>query len=343
MNTTPYDSLGHGHWFKLILGASFQHLPAIESLALIWSLAGVDCLDMGADPAVIAAVERGLARAQEQAEAWGQSWQRPWLMVSLNDGEDPHFRKAYFPSADCPDACPRPCIKICPTQAIDQHGVNEPLCYGCGRCQPVCPLGLIDYRANYYAADSLGYLLAESPIEAIEIHTHTGNFKEFEQLWQGLAPVIPRLQLISISFPDHAGLQNYLEQIAAFLSKSNLQITAQKNIIWQTDGIPMSGDQGASRAKASISLARKVLSWSLPGHVQLAGGTNQHSLTLAQAVAIAGIAYGSYARKQVEDFLVTELTPSALRQAVDTARHLVHPLKAHYQETTYDAYGIVTR
>jgi hypothetical protein len=69
VNTYPYRSLSDQRWFKLILGASFQNLPAVEYLSLIWGLAGVDCIDLCADPAVVAAVRRGLAQAQALAKA----------------------------------------------------------------------------------------------------------------------------------------------------------------------------------------------------------------------------------------------------------------------------------
>ncbi|HBL14801.1 MAG TPA: 4Fe-4S ferredoxin, partial [Cyanobacteria bacterium UBA11162] len=118
----PLRSLREGHWFKLICGASFQYLPAVRSLTLAYTLAGADCIDVAADPAVIAATQEALQVAthledEAQARGWGRR-SRPWLMVSLNDGEDPHFRKAEFDPNLCPTDCPRPCEKICPAQAI---------------------------------------------------------------------------------------------------------------------------------------------------------------------------------------------------------------------------------
>jgi len=337
VNTQPYRSLERNHWFKLILGASFQHLPAVESLALIWSLAGVDCVDTCADPAVVQAVERGFSQAQQLAMDWGREWHRPWVMVSLNDGEDPHFRKAYFPSALCPPTCPRPCIPVCPVQAIDRAGVSAARCYGCGRCQPVCPLGLIEFATTQADPVQLSELLAPCGVDALEIHTHVGNGAGFTRLWTGLGDWLTGLKLISISFPDEPGLWEHLQAISQLIQQSTLPVRAKTHIIWQTDGIPMSGDQGASRAKASIYLAKKVLSWDLPGFVQLAGGTNQHSATLARAehLAIAGIAYGSYARKLSQEFftdLDAGMTPSQLAQAVQTAGALV----AHTKEEQHN-------
>ena len=104
------EALRSHQWFKLICGASYQHLPSIRHLALIYTLAGADCIDMAPDPATIAAAREGIAAALEldpKAIA-------PLVMVSFNDGEDPHFRKAFFDPELCPSNCSRPCEKVCP-------------------------------------------------------------------------------------------------------------------------------------------------------------------------------------------------------------------------------------
>ena len=40
----------------------------------------------------------------------------------------------------CQDA---PCELICPTEAIDEEGIDEAKCIGCGLCMMVCPFGSI--------------------------------------------------------------------------------------------------------------------------------------------------------------------------------------------------------
>ena len=142
--STPLDSLHLGQWFKLICGASYQALPAVRNLTLAYALAGADCIDVAADLAVVKAAKEGLSAAEKLAEidARTSGYTRPWLMVSMSAGEDPHFRKAWFDPAICPADCPRPCEHICPADAIDESGVIRDRCYGCGRCLPVCPLGL---------------------------------------------------------------------------------------------------------------------------------------------------------------------------------------------------------
>jgi hypothetical protein len=102
-------------------------------------------------------------------------------------------------------------------------------------------------------------------------------------------------------------------------------------LVWQTDGRPMSGDIGTGATRAAVKLSQKVLAAGLPGYVQLAGGTNNHTIAKLKAVGllngwgisneqwdmteegsfptlnsrlptpqsqpfVAGVAYGSYAR-----------------------------------------------
>lgn len=324
-NKSPLQSLQVGRWVKLICGASYQDMPTIRYLAMLYTLAGVDCIDVAADPAVIATAQRGVQDAAQVAfhlKAQGQEVTvgKPWLMVSLNDSEDPHFRKAYFDARHCPPTCPRPCEAVCPTLAIQfqghtQGGVIRDLCYGCGRCLTLCPYDQIE--AHFHQAD-LQSLTHGQQVDAIEIHTHVGQQVAFAQLWERILAGQPQLQAVSVSCPDGPELESYLRDLYEIMSP--LQIP----LIWQTDGRPMSGDLGKGATHAAIRLAQKVLKMDLPGYIQLAGGTNPYTvdkliefnlvgpdILMACAATqgdcgwclpkgyIAGIAYGSYARQLI--------------------------------------------
>nr|WP_199301902.1 LdpA C-terminal domain-containing domain [Sphaerospermopsis sp. FACHB-1194] len=315
----------------MICGASFQHLPAVRSLTLAYTLAGADCIDVAADPAVINAAQEALLVAKTlvkdaQARGFNFSGHLPLLMVSLNDGEDPHFRKAQFNPIYCPQDCPRPCEKICPAQAIvfnnqkdSFSGIIAEKCYGCGRCIPVCPYEIIDTASYLSTPGAIAPLIMSTGIDAIEIHTKVGRLAEFQRLWEAIAPWADQLKLLAISCNDGDGLIDYLQTIYDLISPRT------QTLIWQTDGRSMSGDIGNGTTIAAIKLGQKVLAANLPGYVQLAGGTNSYTVPKLKAMGllnefrlpildfglendnpkskiqnpkskIAGVAYGSYAR-----------------------------------------------
>ena len=322
----------------------------------MYGLAGADCIDMAADPAVIGAVQAGLDAATESQP----SLQRPLLMVSLNDGEDPHFRKAQFDPRHCPADCSRPCEVVCPAQAIAlptelnsvETGVIESRCYGCGRCWPICPVENISSH-SYVSAPAVAMEMAiTSGVEALEIHTQVGHFEDFQRLWTAISPWVASLKLIAVSCPGQNGpdgetLEQYLRRLEALMQP---RPTA---LIWQTDGRPMSGDIGAGTTHTAIQLARRVLKMNLPGYVQLAGGTNGYTVSKLDALgllqteggksqrarAVAGVAYGSYGRSLLNPML-EQLTalggvlpghlenhPDLLTSALKQAQGLITPLK----------------
>ena len=325
---------------KWIGGASNQDLAAIEDLAGLYSLAGVHCLDLAADPAVVAAARRGIA----WAEARGA--RRPWVMVSLSDGSDPHFRKAWFDPARCPLVCPRPCERVCPALAIPAlghelqsiseisqahagaaFGVLEERCYGCGRCLPACPLGLIEERDQLLPAAAVPSLLAALRPDAIELHTRIGRSGAFAaRLAQVRAAGIP-LRRLAVSCglevegappPSATGEGSATEHAAASAERLADELwdrfaqvrAAGFAPFWQLDGRPMSGDVGAGTAHAAVGLLRRVAGRLPPGPVQLAGGTNDRTLPLVETLErsardmVAGGAFGSAARVRLQGLLL---------------------------------------
>jgi Fe-S-cluster-containing hydrogenase component 2 len=313
-------------------------LLAIEDLAGLYSLAGVHCLDVAPDGAVVAAARRGMA----WAEARGA--RRPWLMVSLNDGADPHFRKAWFDPHRCPPDCPRPCERVCPPLAIGpQGGVSAERCYGCGRCLSACPAGLITEQQTVLAPEAVSTLLATLRPDAIELHTQIGRGDAFAaRLAQIRAAGLP-LRRLAVSCglegqpadgprPDAAALARDLWQRFRLLRAAGLRA------LWQLDGRPMSGDVGPGTARAAVRLLEAVGPLAPPGPLQLAGGTNDHSLPLVAALPrtappVAGVAFGSVARQRLQPLLLQAQErgerlldqPDLLTPALALATALVRP------------------
>jgi Fe-S-cluster-containing hydrogenase component 2 len=344
VNFSPLESLQQGSWFKLICGASYQHLPSIRNLALVYTLAGADCLDVAADKAVIHSALEGIKIAQnyrQEAINFGYNpHEKPFLMVSINDGEDPHFRKAYFNPNLCPTNCDRPCEKICPAEAIKfnhpYQGIIEELCYGCGRCLPICPINIIETESRIISIKEVLEWLDILPINTIEIHTQQGHFLEFKQVWETIKPHLLKLKLIAISCPYTENVTEYLTQIYDYIKPVEIPL------IWQTDGRPMSGDIGTGTTHLTIKYARKMKELNLPGFIQLAGGTNEYTVEKLKSLnliplQISGVAYGSKGRKLIANILhkleetstnnQLEDYPELLWQGVNQAYQLISPLK----------------
>ena len=312
-------ALASGRWVKLICGASNQDLVAIEDLCALYSLAGVHCIDVAADAAVAQAARRGIQWALERGAS------PPWLMVSLSDGEDPHFRKAQFDPQRCPVDCPRPCQRVCPALAIGTSGgVIAERCYGCGRCLPACPLGLIEEAPQLLSPEAVPQLLAQLQPDAVELHTQPGRGDAFQQrLAQVFASGVPLRRLaVSIGLEGGHGPVTP-EQLAAELWQRFVPLRRLGlRVLWQLDGRPMSGDVGAGTAHAAVKLLRAVRPWAPPGPLQLAGGTNASSLGLLQpGDGAAGVAFGGMARSLLQPLLQEAESRSApLREQEDLCR-----------------------
>ncbi|KAM0053765.1 putative iron-sulfur binding protein LdpA [Helianthus debilis subsp. tardiflorus] len=344
--TFPLNSLHKGNWVKLICGASFEDVVDVRNLSLVYTLAGVDCIDCAADAAVVNAVNEGIDAATAIFPI-----RRPWVMISVNDDQDLHFRKAEFDPDDCPIDCSRPCENICPANAISNQGVTTERCYGCGRCFPVCPYDKIKAISYVRDAAATSTLLQRDDVDALEIHTNGRQTSSFKELWNGFGDSVNHLSLVAVSLP-YVG-----DSTVSMMNK--LYSVLENNLccsnLWQLDGRPMSGDIGRGATRESIAFAQRLAfaKEKPPGFLQLAGGTNAHTvdglrkLNLFQMppvyenstasnsnALIGGIAYGGYARKIVGRVMQSEggeieSYPDHLLMAVVQAMTLVGGVKSY--------------
>ena len=327
--TDPESALARGCWVKLICGASNQDLPAIADLCAVFGAAGVHCVDVAADPAVVRAAREGFA--------WlaARGLTVPWLMVSLSDGSDAHFRKAWFDPQLCPADCPRPCERVCPAGAIaSAGGVASERCYGCGRCLPACPRGLIEEHEHRLDTAEIASSLADLRPDAIEIHTAPGRAEAFDSVVTSLASAAVPLRRLAVS----CGLEGHgltPPDLSWELWQRHQSLRRHRfRPLWQLDGRPMSGDVGSGAARAAVSLWRAMLPLAPPGPLQLAGGTNDSTLGLLSAAERpAGIAFGGMARRLLKPLLSSAQargetlreSPKALKEALKLAGSLVRP------------------
>ncbi|XBJ15571.1 hypothetical protein VPH35_007440 [Triticum aestivum] len=308
-------ALRRGDWVKLICGASFEDAADVRNLSLVYTLAGVDCIDCAADKSVVSAVNEGI----DVAASIVPEVQRPWVMVSVNDDcRDLHFRKAEFDPEDCPPNCSKPCEKVCPADAISlkrvmvggEHAQSDPICdkledgvimercYGCGRCLSVCPYDRISAMSYVRDPATTAELLKRSDVDAIEIHTTGKGIGMFSTLWNSLGESINNVKLVAVSLPNAGASTIDFMNATYMIMKSNLE------------------GETVSFAVDLTSVQDRPL-----GFYQLAGGTNLYTVdclkkaglfkarTLpgtrttekvgSQEALIGGIAYGGYARKIV--------------------------------------------
>lgn len=360
ISSSPVKSLQNGNWVKLICGASFEDVVDIRNLSLVYTLAGVDCIDCAADASVVSAVNEGIDAAIEIFPL-----PRPWVMISVNDDEDLHFRKAEFDPEDCPLDCSRPCERVCPADAISfeagksttQHsyGTNTPAalkaggvlterCYGCGRCIPVCPYDKISVSTYIRDATATSELLKRNDVDAIEIHTSGRQIAPFKELWDGLGDSIKHLRLAAVSLPDLG--ESTVSTMKAMYSIMEPDLSCFN--LWQLDGRPMSGDigRGATRESIAFALRLAAIKERPRGFLQLAGGTNAHTVDGMRKVGlfqtasftkntrdensttmIGGVAYGGYARKIVGRILSSMQLQHGITGIEDYPEHLLQALR----------------
>ena len=273
----------------------------MKDLCAIYTAAGVNYIDVAAEVSIVRAAKKGIEWAKKVFK------NSPGLMISISDGDDIHFRKAKFDPLRCPPNCPRPCEKVCPTSAIDNSGIKENKCYGCGRCLNSCPLNLIsDYEYNL-SKDDLASTLQKIKPDAVEIHTDIDRIDSFKKVVNTLKNSEIKLKNISTSCGLNQKVQKSHEPedlLKAIWERYEILNELKIPLIWQLDGRPMSGDLAPATGRDTVNLFKKIGSDLPPGLIQLAGGTNEKTHELLNSNNLPdGIAFGSAARKIMQPLI----------------------------------------
>ena len=180
-------ALEEGVFTKIICGAANTNEGHVERLALVYALSGVHVIDVAPSQSIIQSAKTGIKKASELYEKNPEAfsfYKEPVIMVSINAGDDLHFRKAEINYEKCTNCFE--CIDSCPSKALysgchsegfspknlsndnyklpSQEGqilrftqddrrspddnriqLNKNNCFGCGRCKNVCLQNAIEF------------------------------------------------------------------------------------------------------------------------------------------------------------------------------------------------------
>jgi ferredoxin len=328
---TNIEALEHRRAYKLICGASLTDPEIIESLSTIFSLAGANFLDITPEYRAIQAAKKGIEKAKQIAEENPYKYyyfNEPVLMLSLNVGDDPHFNTALIDTSRC-NSCQQ-CIPECSFSAIQKMrptgeiGINDNICYGCGKCTSICPSSAISLIKNLVDLETVLTKLIDPSITAIEIHVGTAKKETlaeyYHQLFYGLQKEVQKNILFSFSMESSLYTTKEFVEYANFITT----LSPQRAII-QIDGTPMSGNTDPASSLQSIAAAQILLKNNINAYIQLAGGINHQTRTFVNAFGIDchGIAMGTFARKLVWQYLRNINDRQVLDKALRIATSLV--------------------
>ena len=321
----PFEAaLAERRYFKLICGASYRNYAVIRWLAEVFTHAGAHAIDVGLDVGSVEAAVAGIRTAQAAGATAD-----PAVMVSLDTGGDVHFFRIRLDRPACTD-----CGLCLPSCRFDVFELTPALhltdenCTGCRDCLPTCPTEALSLHGWGDAQDYAGLLDScwQAGARAIELHTGPGEEAGVQALWRLVADQRDRWPLISFSVGDYGqGVDALLTLVQHIVG------WAGSGIIIQVDGKPISGRSGVESTLPALDLAARVMALDLPAFVQVAGGTNDLTGSLARerSLPIHGVGMGSFARAHI-GLLQAAHDPSRLDpwQSIQRARELVlsvHP------------------
>lgn len=299
------DAIERREYFKLICGAGNESLTEIRRLSTVYTIAGATVIDVPPNVDSVKSALEGVAIGERIARDNNRCvLMRPLIMVSINSGDDPHFRKAHIDSARC-TSCGK-CLEVCTEGAIKGSVGTEKLhvfskkCIGCGKCKLRCTELAIHFTFTRYDLNAALNQCVEGGAEAIELHASTLDYFDAVSNWNKIS---------SFASINHISLcvgRSFLsdEQII-YLVKTAYELSKGRMIV-QADGDPMSGGEddynSTLQAIATSDVIRKS---KIPVVITASGGTNSKTRELADMcnVVISGVSIGSFARKIVRKYI----------------------------------------
>ncbi len=292
-----WETLQARQFFKVISGGSFTDLEAIAALTRAYGAAGVDCIDIAPDPAVVETVATVLHSL---------SAPHPVVMVSLPLDPDPHFRKIELEDPAC-TRCGL-CVPVCPSEALtlpNDLAISQALCYGCGRCVPVCPTEALS-MLPFQVEDQVETVLRHPIVQAVEIHSRYVDPYMLETFWNRWKAGLQD-KLISLCFrPGDLPVEQILEFISLTEQLSPMPV------LLQIDGAPMSGSADPEASRPALEAAYKMQAMLAerepnrkPGMppITISGGINDHTAALIRTNPayhfVAGVGMGTMARQKI--------------------------------------------
>ncbi len=315
-----FQQLQERKYLKLIIGAALKDFQSIEDYAYYFCHAGADVIDISAFPLSLISAQKGIERALKE----DPSLSRPSIMLSVNIGEDPHFRRINL-NWDLCTSCEL-CLPSCPSKAFyldnqAQFSYEINLCYGCSNCLPYCHYGALGFEQWEASSPKSLLELIDLGAQAFEIHL-SQDLEAFKKFYSSLTLRDDILESFSIGsdlFDDKSLCKAAKLVIDCVRAKHG----ATAPVLLQIDGIPLAGardlyslwESGYELATeehkdlASINKAKLVLDYlhneslTTEVYLQISGACKPTSLAkaLALGVPIHGIAIGSYGRKLILD------------------------------------------
>ena len=303
--------LASGKFFKLICAAGNEDTQQVEKLVYIYSKAGCRFFDVAASLNILSSVKNAIKKSGCRDEFY--------ICVSVGSPNDPHIQKAFI-DGFC-NHCGK-CVGICPQKAICDFKVEINKCIGCSRCYNICPSASIRLEAQKQDLETFLPALINVGVDCIEFHISDFSEEVFEK-WEWLNKNFDGILSISI------GTTKLSEtEVIAVLDRL-LSSRKPYTTIIQADGTPMSADDNDfDQTQKCIETGLLIQKHKYRAYINLAGGTNLKTVQLSREknLNFDGIAFGTFARKAVEEYMSSEdfwNDEASQQDAIKIAKELV--------------------